>query len=75
MACLKSSISTLSYLRSISSLKNPKGRLKLIQKNKNFALFLGTIELKNKHPDVTIQRPTNSLVFFGKDGKVIWEAP
>ena len=48
--------------------------LRLEDKN-GFMAVLGNTELKVTHTGEVRKRPASSLVFFNKDGKVIWSAP
>ena len=48
--------------------------LRLKDKN-GFNAVLGSTNLKQAQTGVIEKRPASSLVFFNKDGKVIWEAP
>jgi len=48
--------------------------LRLEDKN-GFSAVLGSTNLKQAQTGVSEKRPASSLVFFNKDGKVIWKAP
>lgn len=48
--------------------------LRLEDKN-GFSAVLGSTNLEQAQTGVIEKRPASSLVFFNKDGKVIWEAP
>lgn len=49
--------------------------INLLDKNGKTRSTLGHTELKNQRTGSVEKRSTSSLVLFGEDGKVIWEAP